>query len=450
MNYPKIAIIGKPNVGKSTLFNYFVRKRRAITGYQPNLTRDVIVATVSVSGKQYEFIDTGGITTEKSDSFWPEVQRRAKLVIEQADFVIFVVDATTEPTAEDMDVADLLRTSGKKCVIFANKAEKSDTKLRLADYYSLNIGEVFKVSALHGLNIWAAFDYIVSVLYDSEESKSENIDEGFVDFNSEEHIIPKVAIVGRPNVGKSSIINHLTDSSVSIVSELAGTTRDIIEIQTKQYGFSWQLYDTPGIYRRGKAKTGVERFSVLRTYEAIKFADICVLVLDCIEFPTAQDKHIAEMILKNGSAMIIVLNKWDLAESQLTKEQVYEIIKKNFVFVPGLSIIPTSTLSGLNLHKVIPAIIKVWDSYAYKFEKQALRQQFFKLVAKLAPAPQKGLQPKLINIYQSGCYPPNLTIVGRHNANIHFSYMRYIENGIRSKFEINGAPLVFNFKEASK
>ena len=361
---PLVALVGRPNVGKSTLFNRIVGQRLAVVHDRPGTTRDRQEEEAEWQGVTFMVIDTGGVEAydtlasgrseplaEDSAQFLDEMREQVELAIDMADVVIFVVDVTTGITAADQEVADMLRRAGKATVVAANKGENVDRHIDAAEFYALGLGEVYPISAMHGTGVGDLLDAVVAALpYHPPET-------------FEEEDLLKVAIVGRPNVGKSSLLNKLLGEQRVIVSPVAGTTRDSIDTRLLWEGEPILLIDTAGIRRRGRIERTVERWSVVRALKAIKRADVALLLLDAVDGVTAQDAHVAGYILDEQKSVVIVVNKWDAIEKDAyTINDYTDHVRDRLRFLPYAPILFVSALTGLRVQKIMPTVHDVWEA----------------------------------------------------------------------------------------
>lgn len=446
-----VALVGRPNVGKSTLFNRLIGERKAVTSDIPGTTRDRIYGEVDWQGVVFNVVDTGGIEifTPKGDAknstspleegsaaFVPEIKGQAMLAIQEADVIIMVVDVVQGVTAADEEVASILRRSEKPVVIAANKADSGQRMGDVVDFYSLGVGEVFGISAVHGTGTGDMLDAVVVALPQKPEFEPEAEDESL-----------KIAIVGRPNVGKSSLLNKLLGQERSIVSEVAGTTRDAIDTKIKFYNEEITLIDTAGIRRRGKVEPGIEKYSVLRAYRAVERADVVLLLIDAIEGITAQDTHIAGIALEEHKSLVVLVNKWDAVEKDShTMVEFEKKLREDLKFIPYAPILFISALTGQRIHQVLETTLLVYEERMRRIPTSELNRIIREAVAKHAPASK---QPRKLKIYygsQVKVDPPMFLFHVNDPKLLHLSYERYLENSIRAEYPFTGTPIRLSFR----
>ncbi len=446
-----VALVGRPNVGKSSLFNRLLGERKAVTSEIAGTTRDRIYGDVDWQGVIFTVVDTGGIEIftpkgelantsspleEGSAAFVPEIKGQAMLAIQEADVIIMVVDVLQGVTAADEEVAGILRRSEKPVVVAANKADSGQRMGDVVDFYALGVGEVFGVSALHGVGTGDMLDAVVAALPQKPEFDPDLEDETV-----------KIAIVGRPNVGKSSLLNKLLGQERSIVSEVAGTTRDAIDTKIKFYDEEITLIDTAGIRRRGKVAPGIEKFSVLRAYRAIERADVALLLIDAVEGITAQDTHIAGIILEEHKSVVIVVNKWDAVEKdQHTMTDFEKKLREDLKFMPYAPILFVSALTGKRIHQVIETALLVYEERMRRISTSELNRIVREAMLRHAPASK---QPRKLKIYygsQVRVDPPMFLFHVNDPKLVHVSYERYLENTIRAEYPFSGTPIRLSFR----
>jgi len=447
---PVIALVGRPNVGKSTLFNRLVGERLAVTDEIPGTTRDRLIAESFWGGIHFHVIDTGGIEiyqpkgtrdarplAEGSIDFVPQIKAQAMIAIEEADVVVMLVDALHGVTAADEEIAEILRRTNKPVLVAANKAdtlEKTDTAF---EFYALGLGEVFPISAIHGVGTGDLLDAVVKALHDIE-----------YDFTDEEDDHLKIAIVGRPNAGKSTLLNHLVGEERVIVSPIAGTTRDSIDTILKWHGQDITLIDTAGIRKRGSIEPGVEKFSVIRAFNAIERCDVALLMIDSQEGITEQDEHIAGYVLEEFKSLIIVFNKWDAVEKDSnTVNEYMDKVKERFHFIPYAPVIFISAMTGQRIHQVLEVANRVYEARHFRLQTSEVNKIIREAIQK-HPAPLKGT--KRLKIFfgsQVATAPPLFLLHVNDKELVHFSYRRYLENQIRQAFPFEGTPIRISFRQ---
>ncbi|BCJ99781.1 ribosome biogenesis GTPase Der [Anaerocolumna chitinilytica] len=436
MSKPIVAIVGRPNVGKSTLFNALAGERIAIVQDFPGVTRDRIYADVTWLDKQFTMIDTGGIEPESNDVLLSYMRQQAEIAIQTADVIVFLVDVRQGLVDDDFKVADMLRRSTKPIVLVVNKVDNFDKLMPdVYEFYNLGIGDPHPVSASSKLGLGDMLDEVIGHFNPA-------------DLKEEEDERPRIAIVGKPNVGKSSIINKLIGEERVIVSSIAGTTRDAIDTTVKYHGKEFIFIDTAGLRRKSKIKEEIERFSIVRTVSAVERADIVVLVIDAMEGVTEQDAKIAGIAHERGKGIIIAVNKWDAIEKddktiyKHTKE-----IKEVLSYMPYAEMIFISALTGQRLNKLFDLIEQVIQNQNLRIATGVLNEIMAEAVALQQPPSDKGKRLKLYYITQVSIKPPTFVIFVNDKELMHFSYTRYIENKIREAFGFSGTSLKFFIRE---
>ncbi|MGC9346870.1 MAG: ribosome biogenesis GTPase Der [Anaerolineae bacterium] len=454
MARPLVAIVGRPNVGKSTLFNRIIGERRAVVSEIPGTTRDRLIAEAEWNGQTFLVVDTGGIEIlpprvesgrrpgtdtpllEDSEPFIPLIRAQAELAIEEADLILFITDARTGITEADREVADLLRRSEKPVLLVANKAESEAREQTAFEFYELGMGEVYTVSAIHGHGIGDLLDLVVDTLPPDQE------------LEQAPHEVMRIAIVGRPNVGKSSLLNHLLGHERAIVSPVAGTTRDALDTEMIWEGQHITLIDTAGIRRRGKIDTGVEKWSVLRTSRALKRADVALLLIDATEGITSQDAHIAGMIVDEGVSVVVLVNKWDAVDQELRQHrpELEDYLRSELKFLSHIPILFISALTGLNVQHVLPTAQHIVEARYQQLPTGQLNDVIQQAVIEHAPPSTGGRRLRVFYATQSGVAPPNFTFYVNDPQLVHFSYQRYLENSIRELYPFPGTPIHLTFR----
>ena len=430
MKIPTVALVGKPNVGKSTLFNRIAGKRISIIEDTPGVTRDRIYSLVSYNDHKFHLIDTGGIDLGNED-FNKEIRIQASLAMDEADVIVFIVDGKDSLGPNDYLIKDMLKKSNKKVIVAINKVDSKSASLNIYSFYELGFDEYIPISAEQNSGIYNLLDKIVEDFKDVS------------DIEYDESVI-KFSVIGRPNVGKSSLVNALLNEERAIVSNVSGTTRDAVDTPFTYNKRDFVVIDTAGIRKQGKIYENVERYSVLRALKAIDRSDVCLIVLNIEEGIIEMDKHIAGYAIEAGKAVVIVVNKWDKSEkdmSLVTKE-----IRSHFQFIPYAPIVFTSALTKKRIHTVMPEVIKVYDN-AHKQIKTSVLNEVIGEATTLNPAPSyKGKRLKIYYVNQVDTAPPKILFHVNDKTLIHFSYERYIENKIRESFDLEGPPIVLQFK----
>ena len=436
MSKPVVAIVGRPNVGKSTLFNVLAGERISIVKDTPGVTRDRIYADVSWLDKSFTLIDTGGIEPESSDIILSQMREQAQIAIDTADVILFITDVRQGLVDADEKVANLLRRSKKPVILVVNKVD--DFKKYMADvyeFYNLGIGEPVPVSAASMLGIG---DMLDEVLKHFPEEKMEE----------EEDDRPRVAVIGKPNVGKSSLINKLTGEKRAIVSDIAGTTRDAIDSVVKYNGKEYIFIDTAGLRRKSKVKEELERYSIIRAVTAVERADVVIIVIDATEGVTEQDAKIAGIAHDRGKGIIIAVNKWDAIEkNDKTVKEHTDRIRQILSFMPYAEILFISAETGQRLHKLYEMIDVVMENNSRRVATGVLNEIVTEAVAMQQPPSDKGKRLKIFYITQVAVKPPTFVIFVNDKQLMHFSYTRYLENRIRDSFGFKGTSLRFIIRE---
>lgn len=431
MRKPIVAIIGRINVGKSTLFNRITKKRTAIVENEPGITRDRIYAECEWKGKQFTLVDTGGVDFIKREEMQEKITAQTGLAIEEADLVILLVDIKEGINPDDFKVAKAIREKNKPSILVANKGDVRGSELKLYEFYELGFGDPYIVSAEHGLNVDDLLDKIVSGISE-------------VKVESEEEDIIKVSIIGKPNVGKSSLLNRILGEDRIIVSEQPGTTRDAIEIMFKHNSLKLIFIDTAGLRGKAKPKEDVEYYSTLRTFEAVHNSDIVLLILDATQGVSMQDKKIANYIQKERKACIIILNKFDLINHNIDKKLFIDEIRYELSFIKNSPVIMTSAITGYNIGKIISKIKEVALEYSKQIPTSALNAFMREVIFKNQPKYVRGNTLKIKYITQTGVKPPRFLLFVNNPKLMYTSYHRYLENKFYETFGFEGSPVVIN------
>jgi GTP-binding protein len=433
------AVVGRPNVGKSTLFNKLVGRRVSIVEDTPGVTRDRIYADCEWLNHVFLLADTGGIDIKSDDIILSQMRAQAQVAIQTADLIIFVTDLHTGVTAEDMDIASMLRKSGKPVVLCVNKADTTGrTPDEIYEFYNLGLGEPYPVSSLHGLGTGDMLDRVLELFGpdDSEESDSDSV---------------KVAVIGKPNVGKSSLVNHIAGEERMLVSNIPGTTRDAVDTEIENKFGKFILIDTAGIRRKSRVDDNIERYSVMRAYAAVERADVCVILIDATEGFTEQDSKIAGFAHEEGKACIIAVNKWDLvAKTEKTMEEFRKNLVEDFSFMSYAPIIFISAKTGQRVDRLFELIKYVNEQNCMRISTGMLNDILSDAVERVQPPSDKGKRLKVMYITQPSTKPPTFVVFVNHSSLFHFSYQRYIENQIRSTFGLEGTPVRFIVRERSE
>ena len=436
MSKPVVAIVGRPNVGKSTLFNALAGEMISIVKDTPGVTRDRIYADVTWLDKEFTMIDTGGIEPDSKDIILSQMREQAQIAIDTADVIIFITDVKQGLVDADSKVADMLRRSGKPVVLVVNKVDNFDKYMAdVYEFYNLGIGDPVPISAASRLGLGDMLDIV-----------AENFPEGSAQAEDDDR--PRVAIVGKPNVGKSSIINKLLGENRVIVSDIAGTTRDAIDTEILHNGKEYIFIDTAGLRRKNKIKEELERYSIIRTVTAVERADVVLMVIDATEGVTEQDAKIAGIAHERGKGVIIVVNKWDAIEKNDRTMREYESdIRQVLSYMPYAEIMYVSAATGQRLNRLYDMIDMIIENQTLRIATGVLNEIMTEAVAMQQPPSDKGKRLKLYYITQVAVKPPTFVIFVNDKELMHFSYTRYLENKIREAFGFRGTSLKFFIRE---
>ncbi|BFH13294.1 ribosome biogenesis GTPase Der [Paenibacillus melissococcoides] len=429
MAKPVVAIVGRPNVGKSTIFNRVIGDRLAIVEDKPGVTRDRIYGTGEWNGKPFSIIDTGGIEVYGEDEMLRSIRVQAELAIEEAVVIVFMCEAKSGVTQADEEVAEILFRSGKPVVLAINKVDNLQRMDDVYEFYSLGFGDPVPISGSHGTGLG---DLLDEVVYRFPETTEEEYDEDVI----------RVALIGRPNVGKSSLVNAILGEDRVIVSDIAGTTRDAIDTPFEKDGQRFVLIDTAGMRKRGKVYETTEKYSVMRSMKAIERADVVLIVINGEEGIIEQDKHIAGYAHEAGKAALFVVNKWDVVEkNDRTMHEFETKIRDHFLFMPYAPIVFLSAKTKQRLHKLLPVIEHVAEQHAKRIPTHLLNDVISDAVAYNPPPTDKGRRLRINYATQVAVKPPTIVIFVNDPELMHFSYERYLENRIRTSFDFEGTPI---------
>lgn len=434
MSKPILAVVGRPNVGKSTFFNRIIGERKAIVEDVPGVTRDRIYAETEWNGREFAIIDTGGIEASTDDPILSQMRDQAVVAMDMADLILFMVDGKEGLTTADIEVGAILRRTGKKVILVVNKIDNpSKMPDTIYDFYELGLGEPIPISSANMLNIGDLLDEIVSGFPDKDyEADEENI---------------KLAIIGKPNVGKSSLVNALTKENRVIVSPIAGTTRDSIDTPFSFEGNDFTLIDTAGLRRRSKVYDSIEKFSVIRAIAAIERCDICILMIDAMEGITEQDK-IAGIAHEAGKGMMIVINKWDLVEKETNTMRDYERkVRAELLFASYAPILFTSVLQGRRIYDILRKAAAIQEIRMRRITTGKLNNLIEDAVMMRQPPSDKGKRLKIYYAAQIGVAPPLFSFNINSRELMHFSYARYLENRLREAYDFEGTSVKFVYNE---
>ncbi|ACL76475.1 ribosome biogenesis GTPase Der [Ruminiclostridium cellulolyticum] len=439
MGKPVVAVVGRPNVGKSTFFNYLAGSRISIVEDTPGVTRDRIYTEIEWRNTKFTLIDTGGIEPYSEDIIMQQMKRQAEIAIETADVIIFMVDAKDGMTATDKEVATMLRKSQKPVVLCVNKVDRvGDPPPDVYEFYNLGMGEMQIISSVHGLGIGDLLDEVFE--HFPEDIASE-----------EEEDVIKVAVVGKPNAGKSSLINSILGENRVIVSNIPGTTRDAIDTHVEKDGQKYTFIDTAGIRRRSKISENIEKYSTIRSWTAVERADVCLIMIDAEDGVTEQDTKIAGYAHQQGKASIIVINKWDLIEKQTgTLEEYRKVVHEKLGFMTYAPVLFISAKTGQRVIKIYELIKFVADQAAFRISTGMLNDLVSEAVAMVQPPSDKGKRLKIYYMTQIGVKPPSFVVFVNDVELFHYSYERYLENQLRKNFGFEGTPIRFIHRQREK
>ncbi len=432
-----VAVVGRPNVGKSTLFNRIVGKRMSIVDDTPGVTRDRIYAKAEWLGKEFMMIDTGGIEPDTKDIILSQMRVQAQLAIDKADVIILVTDVTAGVTANDADVASMLQKSGKPVVLCVNKCDTvGEVPPDFYEFYNLGLGDPIAVSSVHGHGTGDLLDAVFEKM--PAESEQNEYSEDAI----------KVAVIGKPNAGKSSLINKIAGEERMIVSDIAGTTRDAVDTVIERDGDEYVFIDTAGIRRKSKVNEQIEKYSVLRAYMAIDRADVCVIMIDANEGFTEQDSKVAGYAHEQGKASVIAINKWDTIEKDgKTMQEFTKKLEIDFSFMSYAPFVFISALTGQRIDKLFELIKYTSNQNAKRISTGTLNDMLAYATARVQPPSDKGKRLKLYYMTQASVKPPTFVIFCNNKELFHYSYQRYIENQIRESFGLDGTPIKIIIRE---
>jgi GTPase len=464
---PVVAFVGRPNVGKSTLFNRVVGERIAIVEDRARTTRDRLYDVGEWNGRRFIVVDTGGLEQHPGDAIEERVQEQAQLAISEADVIVLVADAEAGLTPADHEAADLLRVARAPIVVAVNKADNPKRELEAAEFHSLGWPETHPISALHGRGVADLLDVVVWALppESAEERERKRVEEqletepqaALVEIDEAAYAIDdrivRLAIIGRPNVGKSSLLNSLLGEQRAIVSDVPGTTRDAIDTSFEWAGRTIRLVDTAGIKRRGKVASGpaAERFATLRALKAVSRADVAVLVLDAAEGMTAQDAHVAGYALEEGIGLVVAINKWDLVEKdEHTFDEYVERLRRQAPFLGFAPIVSISARTGQRVERVLEAALEIAAERRRRIPTAALNAWLREATLRRPPATVRGKQSRFFYATQAQTEPPTFVLFASEAHSIHFSYKRYLENRLREAFGFDGTPLRLVLRERER
>lgn len=429
MALPTVALVGRPNVGKSTLFNKIVGKKISIIEDTPGVTRDRIYQEAIYNQKKFYLVDTGGIDTS-NETFNSEIKLQAEIAIKEADIVVFIVDGKEGLTANDLIIRDILRRSKKKVIVAINKMDAQAAEENIYEFYELGFDTYIPISSIHNIGYVDLMDTITNDFSEKEEKQDDRL---------------KFSIIGRPNVGKSSLMNALLNEERVVVSDIAGTTRDSIDSVLKYHNQEYILIDTAGMRKKGKVFESIEKYSLLRSLKSIDNSDICLVVINAEEGITEHDKHIAGYAIEKGKGLIFVVNKWDTVKDT-TIQEFEKLMRAEFQFATYAPIVFLSALTKKRIHTLMPEVIKVAENIKREIKTSLINEVILDAYQLNIPPSYKGKRLKIYFTAQTGTKPPKFTFRVNSKGLVHFSYERYLENKIRENFDFTGTPIVLQFK----
>ena len=432
MSMPTVALVGRPNVGKSTLFNKIVGKKVSIIEDIPGVTRDRIYQEAIYNKKKFYLVDTGGIDATKM-TFNDEIKMQAEIAIKDAEIVVFIVDGKEGLTHNDLIVRDILRKSNKEVIVAINKMDVKEAKDNIYDFYELGFEKYIPISSIHNTGYVELMDTITDGFHEYEETVDERL---------------KFSIIGRPNVGKSSLMNAMLNEERVVVSNIAGTTRDSIDSVLKYHNEEYVLIDTAGMRKKGKVFEAIEKYSLLRSLKAIDRSDICLVVINAEEGITEHDKHIAGYAIERGKGLIFVVNKWDTV-TDTTIQEFEKLMRAEFQFATYAPIVYLSALTKKRIHTLMPEVIKVAENIKREIKTSVINEVILDAYQLNLPPSYKGKRLKIYFTSQTGTKPPKFTFRVNNKGLVHFSYERYLENKIRENFDFTGTPITLQFKNRS-
>ena len=434
MKLKTVALVGKPNVGKSTLFNKLARAKISIIEDTPGVTRDRIYREIDYLDYKFNLIDTGGIDISNGD-FNDLIKVQVEIAILEADVIVFIVDSKESISANDKYLANMLHKSGKRVIVAFNKIDNKESLTHKFDYYELGFSEYVEISAEHSVGITELLDMIVKNFPKYEREVNDNK--------------IKISLIGRPNVGKSSLVNALIGSEKLIVSDIAGTTRDAVDTTFRYNDNDYVIIDTAGMRKRGKIYENIEKYSLLRSLKAIDRSDVCLLVIDYQDGIREHDKHIAGIALEKGKGLIIIVNKFDEYDDN-KKREFTKLIRSEFQFIPYVDIIFVSAKEKKRIHLIMPIVLKTYENATRKIQTSVLNEIVEEAYNLNLPPSYKGKRLKIYYVVEDDIKPPKFTFYVNNKNLVHFSYYRYLENKLRENIELEGTPIILKFKNRSE
>ncbi len=430
-----VCLIGKPNVGKSTIFNKLIREKKSIIMDEPGITRDRIYGNVTYHDKTFSLIDTGGVVSDNND-FNSEIKMQAALAMDEADLILFVVDGKYGLDASDYYIRDLLIKTKKEVIVLVNKIDNNKRESAIYEFYELGFEKIIAVSGEHNIGFTEVLDEITKNI--PENSTSDNA-------------IPKFCIIGRPNVGKSSLMNAILNEERAIVSDIAGTTRDSLDTKFTYDKKEYIVVDTAGLRKKGRIYENVERFSYFRSMKSIDEADVCVVVIDAKEGILEHDKHIMGYAIESGKGIVLVVNKWDTVENPDLAIKIWKTkIANEFQFAQYLKVVFLSAKTKKRIHTLMPEVISAYNNNQKEIKTSLLNDVITEAVSLNAPPSYKGKRLKIYFVSETGIRPPKFTFNVNNKGLVHFSYERYLENKLRENFDLTGTPIILQFKNKNE
>ncbi len=432
---PIVALVGRPNVGKSTLFNRLVGQRLAIIEDVPGTTRDRQYADVEWGGRVFTLIDTGGLVLDDRDPLVAQVRAQAQVAMDEADVIVFMTDIMEGLTGQDAEIADQLRRTDKPVILTTNKADNLKREMAVYEFHSLGLGEPLPISGIRGMGTGELLEAVVAALPPLPEEEEEEVH------------LPHIALVGRPNVGKSSLLNRMLGQERVIVSETPGTTRDAIDTTIRYHGEEIVLIDTAGIRRRGRIERGIEHYGVLRALKAISRADVVLLLIDAVDGVTEQDAHVAGYIRDEFKSVVVIVNKWDLIEKDsYTLQQYEQRVRQELKFMPWVPMLFISALTAQRVSRVLPLALRVNAEREQRLSTSEINDMLRNATARYSPPTKAGKKLRLYYGTQVGTQPPTFVFFVNDDKLVHFGYKRYLENQIRLRWKYEGSPLRLVFR----